>query len=322
MSTNNDLLAQLNALLRLTNTEIMIAETRRAQATRPEIERELATNADMSRQRAELLATSIRQLDGAPDVVGVAAGRLAASVKAAAEQGQDFIDAVLGDLALEHELLDRTRFAKMVAEQLDQPATRRVLERLETAHEATVQWLMTRMAEIAVGGPVALQPSPTQAIAGISRRLSTLPARQTAEVVNRSVERLGQLRDRAGDVVATNVERTRQLAEAAGSIWTAGRDASLKRSEEIAGRRGDRTTAQRVHQTRQDLGAVDAEELPVRQYDSLSAGTAIERIRRLGDIEDVRTILAYETANKQRKSVLTATRNRLEDLAEQLATAS
>ena len=30
MSAKSDLLAQLNALLRLTNTEIMIAETRRA----------------------------------------------------------------------------------------------------------------------------------------------------------------------------------------------------------------------------------------------------------------------------------------------------
>ena len=111
MSAKNDLLAQLNALLRLTNTEIMIAETRHAQATRADIERELATNADMGRERARMLADSIRQLDGVPDLVGVAAGRVAATAKAAAEQGQGFINAVLGDLALEHELLDRTRLA-------------------------------------------------------------------------------------------------------------------------------------------------------------------------------------------------------------------
>jgi len=322
MSSTPELLNQLNALLRLTQTEIMIAETRRAQATSEAIERELAANADKARERSRLLTESIRRHGGVPDVAGMAVGRLAANAKAAAEQGQDLTDALLGDLALEHQLLDRTRFVKMLAEQLDEPATRRVAERLEIAHEATVQWLMTRMAEIAVGGPVALRPSPTQVIAGIGRRMTTLPARQTADVVNRSVERLGQIRDRAGDVVSTNVERTRQLAEAAGSIWTAGRDASLKRTEEIAGRRGDRSTVQRVHQARQDLGAVDAGELPVRQYDSLSAGTAIGRIRRLDDIDDVRTILAYETANKQRKSVLTATRSRLEDLAGQLATAS
>ena len=46
---------------------------------------------------------------------------LAATAKAAAEQGQDLTDTLLGDLALEHELLDRARFAKMLAEQLGRP---------------------------------------------------------------------------------------------------------------------------------------------------------------------------------------------------------
>src|SRR4051794_4346476 len=109
MSNTSELVTQLNALLRLTNTEIMIAETRRAQATTADFERELAANADKGRERANLLGQAIRNLGGAPDVVGVAAGRITASAKAAAEQGQSFIDAVIGDLALEHALLDRTR---------------------------------------------------------------------------------------------------------------------------------------------------------------------------------------------------------------------
>jgi hypothetical protein len=159
-------------------------------------------------------------------------------------------------------------------------------------------------------------------IAGFGRRLGTLPARQSAEAVNRSVERLGQLRERASEVVSTNVQRTRELAGAAGAIWTAGRDASLKRGEEIAQRRGDRPTARRVNRTRRELGAVEAAELPVRNYDGLTAVTAIERIRRLDDIDDVRTMLAYETANKQRKSVLTSTRERIEELAGELAAVS
>ena len=176
MSAKTDLLAQLNALLRLTNTEIMIAETRRAQATRADIERELATNADKGRERARMLADSIRQLGGVPDVVGVAAGRLAATAKAAAEQGQAFIDAVLGDLALEHELLDRTRLATMIADQLELRAPRRTLERLERAHTETIEWLMTRLAEVAAGGPAALRPTPMQSVVGFGRRLSTMPS--------------------------------------------------------------------------------------------------------------------------------------------------
>ena len=314
MSTNTELLTQLNALLRLTNTEIMIAETRRAQATTSDFERELDANADKGRERSRLLADAIRNLGGAPDVAGVFVGRLAATTKAAVEQGQDFVDALLGDLALEHELLDRTRYAKMIADHLEDRRSARVLDRLEVAHNATLDWLMNRLAEVAVGGPAALRPSPTQAVAGFGRRVSTLPVRQSAAMVNQSVERVYRLRDQAGRFVTENVERTRQLAEAAGSIWTAGRDASLKRTEQIADQRGDRDTARRVNRTRHELGAVESNELPSRRYDTLNADVAIARLRNLTRYEDVQTVLAYETANKARKGVLGAARDRLEEL--------
>ena len=79
MSTRNDLVSQLNALLRLTQTETMIAETRRGQAATEAIERELAANADKCRERARLLARALRDLDAVPDLVGTAAGRVAAT---------------------------------------------------------------------------------------------------------------------------------------------------------------------------------------------------------------------------------------------------
>ena len=62
--------------------------------------------------------TTLRDLDVVPDVVGAAAGRLAATVKSTVEQGQNLTEASLGDLALEHELLSRARLAKMMAERL------------------------------------------------------------------------------------------------------------------------------------------------------------------------------------------------------------
>jgi bacterioferritin (cytochrome b1) len=322
MSSNNELLRQLNALLRLTQTEIMIAETRRSQATSSDIERELAANADKGREHSGMLADAIRSLGGAPDVTGVFVGRLAASTKAMAEQGQDLVDALVGDLAVEHELLDRTRFAAMLAQQRQTRQLEPVLDRLEQAHTATIDWLMTRLGEVAVGGPVALRPSPAQAFAGFGRRVSTLPARRSARLLNRSVDRLARLRARASDTVAENVDRTRELVDAAGEVWTAGRDASLKRTEEIADQRGDRDTARRVNRARLDLGAVDSEELPIRHYDSLNAGSAIDRINKLTDPSDVRAVLAYETANKQRKGVTAAARERFEELASEVAAAS
>ena len=153
MSTRNDLVAQLNALLRLTQTETMIAETRRAQAATPEVERELAANADKCRERTRLLTAAVRDLGGFPDVVGVGAGRLAATVKSTVEQGQDLVEALLGDLALENELLARTRYARMIAEHHGETRSLKVLDRLEVAHSATIQWLMTRLGEVAVDAP-------------------------------------------------------------------------------------------------------------------------------------------------------------------------
>ena len=218
----------------------MVAETRRAQASTSDFERELAANADMGRQRAQLLADSIRDLGGVPDVVGVAAGRFTASAKAALEQGQEFIEAVLGDLAVEHELLARTRVAAMMAEHLEVRSLRRTLERLERAHTETVDWLMTRLGEVAAGGPAALRPTPLQSVVGFGRRLSTMPVRNVSYTLNRSIDNADQARRQAAESVRTNGERIRELVEAAGEIWTAGRDASLKRTEQIADERGER----------------------------------------------------------------------------------
>jgi bacterioferritin (cytochrome b1) len=322
MSTTSTLLEQLNALLRLTNTEVMIAETRRAQATRPEIERELATNADKGRERAAMLSDSIRELGGIPDVVGVAAGRIAAAAKVAVEQGQDFIDAVLGDLALEHELLDRTRLAAMLAEELETRAPRRTIERLERAHTETIEWLMTRLAEVAAGGPAALRPTSLQAVVGFGRRLSMMPMRNASGTVNRSIDGAGRVRRQAVDAARTNSQRVQQLVEAAGEIWTAGRDASLKRTEEIAGERGDTAQARAVNRRRRELGAVDSAELPVRNYDTMRADAATSRIGRLTESDDVRAMLAYESTHKARKGVLEAAQARLDQLAAELAAAS
>ena len=300
----------------------MIAETRRTQAANPKIERELDHNVSKCEERSQLLSDTIRGLGHVPDVLGVAVGRIGATLKATAEQGQDLDEALLGDLALEHQLLDRARFARMLAEQLGENRVGRVLERLEVAHTSTIAWLMDRLGEVAVGGPAGLRPTPVQVVAGLGRRVGQYPARQATGVVNRSVEMMRDLRDRSTDVVSVNVARTRELVDAAGEIWMAGRDASLRRSEDLAVQRGDREAAAGIHRTRRNLGAVDASELPVRGFDSLTVSVANRRIDRLTDADDVRAVLAYEEANKARKSVVMTARRRLEAIASQLAAAS
>ena len=248
MTSKSLLVTQLNSLLRLTHAETLIAQTRRAQAASDVIERELAANADKAKERAQLLTDAIKNLGSLPDVVGVAVGRVSAAVKASTEQGQDLTDALLADLALEHELLDRTRLARMITEQLKETRTLKVLDRLEDAHTASIDWLMTRLAEVAVGGPTALRPTTMQSVVGVSRRATQFPAQQAAATLNLSADVVGRLRQRTVEAVATNVERTRELVAAAGDIWTAGRDATLKRTEEVAEQRGARVGGEKRQQ--------------------------------------------------------------------------
>ena len=324
MDKNSSMLvSQLNVLLRLTNIEAMIAQTRRAQATSERIERELNANADKCNERINLISDVITDLGGLPDLVGATVGRAGTAVKLATEQGLPIEEALLGDLLLEQQLLDRARFAKMLAAQASVPArVGRVLDRLELAHTATVEWLMQRLGEVAVGGPPALRPSPLQAAAGVGRRFTQLPARQASSTINRSIATASRMQQRAGDAVGTNVDRTRQLISAAGEIWSAGRDASMQRTEQIANRRGDFELAGRVNHARRETGAVQADELPIRNYDTKGVTQVVAALGRLNDAEEVRTVLAYETANKARKGVAEAANARIEALASSLVAAS
>jgi bacterioferritin (cytochrome b1) len=258
----------------------MIAQTRQSQARDEATRRELAGNAGKSQQRAEQIAKAIRNLGGIPDVLGVAFGRLTAVAKTQFEQGQTLTDALLGDLQLEHQLRDRAELVRMLAESAGKRELVRLGERLESAHTETIDWIRTRLGEAAVGGPTAIQPTPVQAGVGAVRRFAAFPAHQVAQGLNRSIGALSSLTNRAGESIETNVEKAQQLKEAAEEIFVAGRDAAL-----------------------------DADELPITGYDELSADRAVQA-------EDVRATLAYEQANKGRKSVIKAGETQLTEIAQ------
>ena len=310
------LIRELNTLLRLTNTETMIAQTRQSQARDTAIQRELAGNATESEQRAQQIRDAVRKLGGVPDVLGVALGRLSAVAKTQFEQGMALTDALLSDLQLEHQLRDRAAFVRMLAQTAGKKDIARLAERLEKAHTETIEWLRTRLAEVAVGGPAAIQPTPVQASVGAVRRFAAFPARQAALGVNRSVTLLGRLQNRAEESIEENLEKAQQLRDAAGEILTAGRDAALDRTEQVAREEGASRTAKATRRTRSNVGALHNDELPIDNYDELSADRAVDRIRRLSKSDDVRAILGYETANKGRKSVLKAANEQLTTIAD------
>src|SRR5215212_475526 len=197
MSTpDNDtkLLAQLRTVLDLTNTEIQVAETRVSQARTEAVRRELSQNAGNGRARAEAIEKAIRDLGGFPDTVGPFLGRATAAVKALTEQAQPFDEALLGDLALEDQLLDRARYIKALAVAAKNTDVQSLADRLITAHSATVNWLTTVLAEDALGGPAALRRTPLQAAAGTAVKIVGLPGQWSVQ----SAERMAELVRSAG----------------------------------------------------------------------------------------------------------------------------
>ena len=97
-------------------------------------------------------------------------------MKALTEQAEPFEEALLGDLALEDQLLDRARYIKALAVAAQLSDIENLASRLIIAHSATVEWLTTVLAEDALGGPAALRRTPLQAAAGSGRETGQLAA--------------------------------------------------------------------------------------------------------------------------------------------------
>jgi bacterioferritin (cytochrome b1) len=312
------LLNELVALLRLTRAEAQIARIRISQARRDEIRRELEDNAIEADRRSARIQEALRRLGGTPDVLGDTVGRFTALTKATAEQAQPFSEGLLGDLALEHQLRDRVLFTRVLAEAQDETQVVALMTELESAHSETIEWIRVRLAELAQGGPVALAPTPAQAVVSAVARFATFPSRQGTAAFNKAADVLRRSRASAQQTAVTTVAKGREATEAAVEVATAGRDAALERAEEVAPSAEVRKAAR---QTRENLGTIDADDLPVKKYDALSAQAASKAVTGLENADDVEKVLAFEQAHKARKGVTAAAMRRLTELAEASVTA-
>src|SRR5271168_2827254 len=238
--TNTDkLIGQLRILHQLTNSEIQIAQTRLAQARNDSVRQQFTTNAANAQERAGLIVAALRELGGVPDVVTPALGRATALAKALVEQGQPLAGALFGDLALEHQLLDRAIYLEALADAADHVDTRLLARRLQAAHQETIEWITSVLAQDAAGKLTAVQPTPVQKAVGRLTRAANYPPRWTAARINATAEAVARARSR----VAT-------VTEAAVDSLSAGRDAGLHQAEQIATRNGARTIATTLHRTR------------------------------------------------------------------------
>ena len=109
------------------------------------------------------------------------------------------------------------------------------------------------------------------------------PTRRTAEWINGTAEVVARTRSRVGTV-----------AEAAKDSLTAGRDAALLEAEQIATRKGARSTETAVHRTRVLAGGLIADELAVDNYDDLTVGDVASAVQQLTDTAALTALLRYK----------------------------
>ncbi len=313
-ATKATLIAQLRTILDLTHTEIQVAETRVAQARTEAVQRELTQNAENAKIRAEAIEKAIRDLGGFPDIIGPFLGRATAAVKALTEQAEPFDEALLGDLALEDQLLDRSRYVKALAVAAKNPDVEELATRLITAHSATVEWLTTVLAEDALGGPAALRRTPLQAAAGLVVKLANLPFTWSTRGAERIAEALRSVRPNLDDLV----ERGSRTGEVASKVLAGARDSALQTAERISREQGAEDAADAIHAARGATGVLDPEELPIADYDELNVNDAATAVKALDDPADIRAIVAYEEAHKNRQRVVSAAQTRVAAIAQEI----
>lgn len=308
------LIAQLRAILEMTHTEIQVAETRTAQARTEAVQRELEQNARHGGERAIKIEAALRELGGYPDVVAPLIGRAAAAFKTLGEQAQPFDEALLGDLVLEHQLLDRARYVKALAVAGQHKSVQDLADELITAHSATVEWLTTVLAEDALGGPAALRRLPMQAVAGIAVKLANLPLTWSARGLDRVIDAVRNTQPAIEEITS----RGAQARDVATKAFTASRDAALETAEKVTRDAGADDAADVLHSLRSATGTVQADELPISDYDDLNVSQAVAAVKELEDPADIRVVIAYEEQHKNRQGVVSAAQVRVADIAREV----
>ena len=280
------LVVQLNALSQLTRTEAQVARVRTAQARTDAVRRELMENAGNADRRASRIAAQLRLLDAVPDVVSPALGRVLALVKATIDQGQPIDEALLGDLTLEHQLRDRARYVRALAERAGLSDVWQLADDLVTAHSATIEWLTTVLAEEALGGPSALVPTPLQRVAGGVVQAFTFPTRIAVRGAKRAVNTVYLRGEQARETVEGFADTVVKIGSGTREVAGVGRAAMLQRAERVADREGADATADALHGTRAELGVLKVAELPIKHYEEMTAQDAVAALRKLSDPDD------------------------------------
>lgn len=145
-------------------------------------------------------------------------------------------------------------------------------------------------------------------------KMFNLPVAWSARGVDRAAEALRS----TGPTFKDLVNRGGHATDVAAKALTASRDAALGAAERVTRREGADDVAATLHSARARAGVLQADELPIPDYDDLNVSDAVAAVKELSDPGDVRAIIAYEEANKNRQRVVSAAQTRVAAIAQEV----
>ncbi|RZI94111.1 MAG: ferritin-like domain-containing protein, partial [Microbacterium sp.] len=115
------------------------------------------------------------------------------------------------------------------------------------------------------------------------------------------------------------LNRGAHAGDVAVKTLAASRDAALETAEQVTRREGAEGVAEVLHSARTAAGVLEPGELPIDGYDDLNVAEAVAEIKELAEPAEVRAIVAYEEAHKNRHGVVSAAQTRLAAIAQEVA---
>lgn len=272
---------ELHTLHDLTVQESVVARVRRLQARDASVRQELSDNAADAGSRAAAIAQAQAALGTPRDVAAPVLGTALALLRAQTDLLRSPSGALLGDLALEDALLAHTRFVRQLAQELGDEPVVALAERLEESHTETAAWVRDRLAEVAAAEAPAVRPLPPQLLVAAAQAAAFVPLRAAGSLLRR-------LRPAAQEAVQAVEERVEDV------------------TEQVRGVDGTDVV---------DLTVPAENELPIKEYARLSGDTIMRHVGDMDSVDELREVLAFERAHKDRTGVVAALQARLSELA-------
>ncbi len=102
------------------------------------------------------------------------------------------------------------------------------------------------------------------------------------------------------------LSRGAEVGDVARKTLAASRDAALETAEKVVRGEGADEAADALHSARTATGVLDPDEQPIADYTEMNVSEAVAAVKDLTEPADIRAIIAFEEAHKNRHGVVSA----------------